>query len=476
MHNFVGLDSIYITCISKLKNFQSQSLMLTSSNSSDGKSIMHCFSLREIEIHPIVAIYGLLWYLNSIYGIILMIIEYQNVCFYQWFPVCIVNATVPILWLLIITMVDSCCIKYHSLKKWHRRHYGAAFLYFAIFTNQLFIFGTLCCYGFVVWNKAITTSSCQASYHLYYGFILLVITSTILITWIGFYQFYAATKYLCTYHAVLDVKRRQEHSNNHSNHKNGHTYKHNKFKKNGRKFSVDSQSKNSVPNTSTMSLTFIGSIFRYGEGDNNDNDYDSIEDNNDSIEDLQISDINDINNINNKTIESIEPFKISDLSTPDIDQLITPLPSLRKLTSDIETEELMECYNNSDVLTLINNEEEKDISIEHSNSNSNSITRTKSDSISESSPSPSAFTIEIAGITIPTRKFTKTHSKHKYKSVNTNTNKHNHGEICMDEKKENIINEICINENIEEKCIINNQENNNKNGLSLSMPFCSKTV
>eukprot|EP01084_Bolivina_argentea_P096249 173027_1 len=64
----------------------------------------------------------------------------------------------------------------------------------------------------------------------------------------------------------------------------------------------------------------------------------------------------------------------------------------------------------------------------------------------------------------------------KYKSVNTNTNKHNHGEICMDEKKENIINEICINENIEEKCIINNQENNNKNGLSLSMPFCSKTV
>ena len=93
---------------------------------SDGK-IICCYD--TFEVHAVVAIYGLLWYLNSIYGIILMIIESHNICFFEWSPVCIVNTTIPIIWLLIITMVDRCCIKYWSLKKWHRRHYGAAFLY-----------------------------------------------------------------------------------------------------------------------------------------------------------------------------------------------------------------------------------------------------------------------------------------------------------------------------------------------------------
>ena len=89
---------------------------------------MCCFD--AFKFHPIVGIYSLLWYLNSIYGILLMIIESDNACFFEWCPVCIVNTLIPILWLLIIQMVDSCCIKYWSLKKWHRRHYGAAFLYF----------------------------------------------------------------------------------------------------------------------------------------------------------------------------------------------------------------------------------------------------------------------------------------------------------------------------------------------------------
>lgn len=86
--------------------------------------------IDAFRICPIVAVYGLLWYLNSIYGIILMIVESQNVCFFEWCGVCIVNTAIPIVWLLIISMVDSCCIRVYSLKKWHRRHYGAAFWYF----------------------------------------------------------------------------------------------------------------------------------------------------------------------------------------------------------------------------------------------------------------------------------------------------------------------------------------------------------
>ena len=90
--------------------------------------IMDCISLATIARET--ASDKTLQKINSIYGIILMIVESQNVCFFEWCGVCIVNTAIPIVWLLIISMVDSCCVRVYSLKKWHRRHHGAAFWYF----------------------------------------------------------------------------------------------------------------------------------------------------------------------------------------------------------------------------------------------------------------------------------------------------------------------------------------------------------
>eukprot|EP01083_Nonionella_stella_P169088 572538_1 len=341
---------------------------------------MRC--LETFEIDPIVAVYGLLWYLNSIYGIVLMIIESNNVCFFEWCPVCIVNITVPLLWLLIITMVDSCCIKYWSLNKWNRRHYGAAFLYFAIFTNQLLIFGSLCLYGFTVWSR-ITTATCHASNHLYYGFFTLLSISTALILWIGFYQSYAATKYLCTYHAVLDVKRRQ--MNTHSKPKNDQEK--NGKHPHGRKYSLESNS----TNISTMSLTFIGSIFRYGSETEADHDQSiSIDIGHDGMHEME--DRMPLTNTSS-AVESLPPT----LPT------ITPLPSGR-----IELQ-LMDSYEEIEAKELSGD------SLVH-------------DPSASESDSPSAFNIEIAGIVIPTKKLTKKgykkrrrHKSISYKAVDTNT-------------------------------------------------------
>eukprot|EP01084_Bolivina_argentea_P084434 152690_1 len=405
------------------------------SKKSDG-NIACCFD--SFEIYPIVAIYGLLWYMNSIYGVIVMIVESQNVCFFEWYPVCIVNAMIPILWLIIIAMVDSCCVKFWSLKKWHRRHYGAAFLYFAIFTNQTLIFGTLCVYGFVFWST-IASPPCDASDHLQYGFMLMICTSTTLILWIGCYQFYAATKYLCTYTAVLEVKKRQQNSNNQIQ-MNGKTNKNGSNGSNSktRKMSIESQSIVSEVNISKMSFSFIGSIFRYGDepeldfedGIEIDIGHEDDNHNNTSILELKLSDNTSYQN------------EFDHHKQPN--DVITPFPS--QIRESAQLMDYIHDKNNEN-----NDDEELKLDLDEI-SESRSQTPSLSQSVTQSH-------IEIAGISIPyAKKFSLTprykKKQHDHKQYNS----------VQNEQREQTI-EIISDDHIIKKKKKNNSKKNEKENL-----------
>lgn len=308
-------------------------------------------------------------------------------------------------------------IKFKQINKWYTND-TLKTIEKAIFTNQLLIFGTLCLYGFSVWST-ISTTACNASNHLLYGFIILISTSTILILWIGLYQFYAATKYLCTYKAVMDVKKSQLNSNNHLNGNKSNCKL--KMNKNGRKFSVESAS----INMSTVSLSCIHTIYRYGE-DNDDNDdnneeHESIQPSS-SILELKINDNQDnINNHRRKHTDeedNITDIEVDQPSLPPLTKPISPRPSIDGIEP---LNEFVTPFNASSENTTLMQQESM-----HDKLDGNE--QEMSESLSESaSPSKSTTHIEIAGILIPTQRFTKKghrkHHKHdhkRYKSIQKN--------------------------------------------------------
>eukprot|EP00483_Globobulimina_turgida_P007003 UN07017 len=127
------------------------------------------------------------------------------------------------------------------------------------------------------------------------------------------------------------------------------------------------------------------------------------------------------------------------------------MPSLRKSTSDLESEQLMEY-----VAGFMHGEDEKE----------------PSRSLSES-PSPSAFNIEIAGIVIPARKFTKSCSKHKYKYVQTNHKGMDEmHDINLEDKK---IDSEDNNSEIKNSSDETVNESKKKNHL-FAMPFFAKAI
>eukprot|EP00486_Rosalina_sp_Unknown_P008385 CAMPEP_0201579770 /NCGR_PEP_ID=MMETSP0190_2-20130828/27586_1 /ASSEMBLY_ACC=CAM_ASM_000263 /TAXON_ID=37353 /ORGANISM="Rosalina sp." /LENGTH=361 /DNA_ID=CAMNT_0048014689 /DNA_START=592 /DNA_END=1674 /DNA_ORIENTATION=+ len=288
------------------------------------------------------------------------------------------------------------------------------------------------------------------------------------------------------------------------------------MRKNGRKYSVES--------TSVMSLSCIHTIYRYGEENNihNDKNHDDEDENlNDGHEPIQPSSILDLK-INANTTNThnhhrreyideegnIKEFEVPpplpslpNPITPQVSgsiisqneplrmnlQLITPVPSERSLRDHSDEEiETHPMHDNDNVHTNINNGLMKAINISDDEFKEMSESLSDSDDITPSR-SATLSKIEIAGIIIPTRRFTKkghrkNHKRHdhkQYKSVRKCKRKHNnhksdgiemeHLEINIEQKEKDKENNDTNNNNTnhdhEEKAL-NEQDNNDNKSVN----------